>query len=318
MTLKSFLKLVEIQTKVASVFPLLIGSLYALWLSGSFNWANFILMMVSLLCIDMATTAVNHYMDYKSAVSREGYGYEEHNVIVRDQVDLKYVRITILMLLGLGFFFGLLLFMVTDWIVLAIGFISAMIGISYSYGPLPISRTPLGEIISGGMMGILIPFLAFYVQYPKGALIEISMHDTLMVLMFDVKLIFSIVIVSVPIAIEIGNIMLANNICDIEEDLSNHRHTLVAYIGQKRAIVLYQRMVIIAYAVLSLSILLGFLPKFTLISLLSGIIIFPLTRAFMRNPIKSQTFVNSVKSFVVLSVSIAISLILAIGYDKFL
>ena len=76
MKLKSFLKLVEIQTKAASMVPFALGTFWALYRYDEFNLTNFLLMFVSLLCFDMATTAVNNYMDYKKARKVYGYNYE--------------------------------------------------------------------------------------------------------------------------------------------------------------------------------------------------------------------------------------------------
>ena len=44
MNIKSFLKLVEIQTKVASVIPFLLETFYALYRYDSFNTKNAIIM----------------------------------------------------------------------------------------------------------------------------------------------------------------------------------------------------------------------------------------------------------------------------------
>lgn len=67
MSLESFLKLVEIQTKVASVIPFALGTLYTVYHFGIFNPKNFIIMFISLLSFDMVTTAINNYYDYKRA-----------------------------------------------------------------------------------------------------------------------------------------------------------------------------------------------------------------------------------------------------------
>ena len=79
MNLKSFLKLVEIQTKVASIVPFLLGTFYALYTYDNFSFFNFLIMLISLEMFDMATTAINNYIDFKSAKKKEGYGYESHN-----------------------------------------------------------------------------------------------------------------------------------------------------------------------------------------------------------------------------------------------
>ena len=63
MSIGGFFKLVEIQTKVASVIPFLLGTIYALYRFDNFNLTNFLIMLISLLAIDMTTTATNNYLD---------------------------------------------------------------------------------------------------------------------------------------------------------------------------------------------------------------------------------------------------------------
>jgi len=58
MTLKQFLDFVEIRTKVASMLPFLAGVLYAVSKFHRFNALNTLWMFLSLLCIDLATTAI--------------------------------------------------------------------------------------------------------------------------------------------------------------------------------------------------------------------------------------------------------------------
>ena len=77
MNIQSFLKLVEIQTKVASVIPFMIGTSYAIFKFDNFNIKNALLMFLSMIFFDMTTTAINNYMDYKKAIKKDGYGYED-------------------------------------------------------------------------------------------------------------------------------------------------------------------------------------------------------------------------------------------------
>src|SRR5690606_19158917 len=109
MTIRSFFKLVEIQTKVASMIPFAIGSLYAAYRFGEFRWLPFLLMLLSLLCIDMATTAINNYIDYKKAIKKSGYGYEQHNAMVRHHISERTALATIITLFLAAVAFGLLL-----------------------------------------------------------------------------------------------------------------------------------------------------------------------------------------------------------------
>ena len=77
----SFLKLVEIQTKVASIIPYLVGTVFALYKFDNFNMKNAILLFLSMIIFDMTVTAINNYVDYIKAIKKEGFGYEEHNAI---------------------------------------------------------------------------------------------------------------------------------------------------------------------------------------------------------------------------------------------
>lgn len=314
MKISSFLKLVEIQTKVASVFPFLFGTLYGVWIRDSFRWQPAVIMFLSLICIDMATTAVNNYMDFKRAIKREGYGYEEYNAIVKDQVEIERVKMVIITLLGLGLILGLILVWMTDWIVLVVGVISAGIGVFYSYGPVPISRTPLGEVFSGGFMGILIPFLAFYIQFPIGTLIEVRWLADWVTIGIDYFPLLGLIVVSLPFAVGIANIMLANNICDLEDDLANRRYTLVAYIDRTHALALYQHLIVAAYGVMVISIAVGWLPVFSVLAVATGLPVYKLTRGFTSNPDKKETFINAVKSFVMIAAGMVISMGMAVAY----
>ena len=81
MSLTNFFKFVEIQTKLASMIPFILGTLYSLYRYKSFNLKNFIIMGISLLAFDMATTAINNYIDYKKALNNDSY--ENKNEIVK-------------------------------------------------------------------------------------------------------------------------------------------------------------------------------------------------------------------------------------------
>src|SRR5690554_6896343 len=110
MKLGQFLKLAEIQTKVASMVPLFIGTFFTLYYFQKFVPLHFFLMLVSLLSFDMATTVSNNYIDFLKAYKREGYGYEKHNAIVRHQLRESTVRTTLVVLLLVAVISGFLLF----------------------------------------------------------------------------------------------------------------------------------------------------------------------------------------------------------------
>ena len=236
MNIKSFLKLVEIQTKVASVIPYLLGTFYALYRYDNFNIKNAIIMFLSMIIFDMTTTAINNYMDYAKAIKKEGYGYETHNAIVSYNLNPKFVRLIIFIMLVIAAALGILLVKNTNIIVLLIGVISFIIGITYSFGPIPISRTPFGEIFSSLAMGFVITFLSIYIHVFDTGILTINFSNLSNVsINFNIIDLINIFIVSLSPIMGIANIMLANNICDIDDDIENKRYTLPIYIGKENA-----------------------------------------------------------------------------------
>ena len=215
----SFLKLVEIKTKAASVTPLLLGSLLAFYRYRQFSWKNFLLMLLSLLCFDMATTAINNYLDFRKARLKDGFGYRKHNAIVRDNLKVSSVLTVIFILLALAVGFGILLYLNTSLIVLLLGMVSFAVGILYTFGPIPISRMPLGEIFSGFFMGFVILLLSVYIHAVDGSLIQLSFEGSLITISLNLTELLVIFLVSLPAVLGIANLMLANNICDMDEDL---------------------------------------------------------------------------------------------------
>ena len=67
MSIKTFLELVEIQTKLASFFPFLLGALFAALYFKEFNLGNTLLFFAAMLIFDMTTTAINNFMDFLKA-----------------------------------------------------------------------------------------------------------------------------------------------------------------------------------------------------------------------------------------------------------
>lgn len=316
MNIKSFLKLVEIQTKLASMLPLLLGTFYALLRYESFSLPKFLVMLFSLLCIDMATTAVNNYMDFKKAVKKQGFGYEMHNAIVRDQLTEAQVVITIAVLLLLAASGGLLLVYLTDYFVLVLGAVSLAAGLLYSAGPVPISRTPFGEIFSGGFMGLLIPFIAIYIQVPSGELINWSISWQQISLTANWQELLWIVLITWPAAAGIANIMLANNICDLEDDIANRRYTLPTYIGIKKALIVFRVLYYSGYAAVIPLILFGVASWPFAIYYLSIIPVEKNIRVFIHKQSKQETFVLAVKNFAVMAASLIASTALQLLIDR--
>lgn len=317
MRLGSFLKLVEIQTKVASVIPFFLGTLYAIYRFGSFQPKNFALMFLSLVCIDMATTAINNYQDYKNASKRHGFGYESHNAIVRDQLSERSVKTAIGVLILCAVVFGFILFISTDFIVLALGMLSFLLAVLYSCGPMPISRTPFGELFSGGFMGFIIPFLAVYINLQEGLLITMTVTSSFIHLDINWIELAYIGLLTLPAVAGIANIMMANNICDMADDLENKRYTMPIVASKKTALLLYKALYYAGFAALAALLALKVLP---LISLLVFIVLIPVQKnikTFEHKQEKAETFITSVQNFVLINTGLVLILGLSIVIQKY-
>lgn len=310
MNIKSFLKLVEIQTKVASVIPYLIGTFYALYRYDNFNIKNAIIMFLSMIIFDMTTTAINNYMDYAKAIKKEGYGYETHNAIVSHKLNPKIVKLTIVIMLVVAALLGLLLVKNTNIIVLLIGVVSFFIGITYSFGPIPISRTPFGEILSGLAMGFGITFLSIYIHVFDAGILNISFTDLRNInININIIELINIVLVSLSPIMGIANIMLANNICDMEEDIENKRYTLPIYIGKERALNLFKWLYYIGFISIILAVIMGALPVISIVTLLVLKLVEGNIKKFKKLQTKKDTFVLAVKNFVITNLVYALNIL---------
>lgn len=301
MSFDSFLKLVEIQTKAASMIPFSLGSLYALYRFQQFNGKNFLLMFVSLLAFDMVTTAINNYVDYKKAIKTYGFNYESHNAIVKYKLKESTVIGTIGILLAIAVIMGFLLYLNTNIVVLLLGVVSFMVGILYSFGPLPISRMPLGEIFSGLFMGFVIVFISTYIHIYDQNIITLFYSDGVLRLEMNIIELVYLFLISVPAIMGIANIMLANNICDIEDDMENKRYTLPIYIGKEKALKLFKALYYITYIDILLLLLVGVEPFISLLILLTLIPVRKNLKIFDETQTKKDTFALSVKNFILIN-----------------
>jgi 1,4-dihydroxy-2-naphthoate octaprenyltransferase len=310
MSFRTFLKLVEIQTKIASLFPFVFATLYSLYRYETLNFTGLALMFISLLFFDMTTTAINNYMDYKKALDRN---YRDlHNVIGIEAIPISQVRMSIFLMISVAILAGILLTAQTGPVVLLLGILSFFMGISYTYGPIPISRMPLGEILSGFMMGFVIVFLSVYIHAPSIAFL--TLKGAVMVLKMDLIEVGSIALVSAPFVFIISNLMLANNLCDLELDVLNDRFLLPYYLGTRVSLLVYRYSYFAAYLFIVLSVILKILPLLSLLSLFSFPLILKNIRLFEAKQIKEETFRLSVQNLTLVSLGYILSLILGLFF----
>ena len=296
MTRKSFFDLVEIRTKLASLFPFLIAVLFTNSYFHSFHWGKTLFFFFGMLAFDMATTAINNYMDFRKAHSEE-YKYQE-NVIGKDQLSERTVVLIIFALIGFAAIVGLTLAVQTGWLLLVMGCACCFIGVFYTFGPIPLSRMPLGEVFSGVTMGLGIFAITIYLNTYDKRLFFMELDLRHFAITGSTTAALAVVWASLPLIATIANIMLANNLCDLEQDIANHRYTLPFYLGKKNAVVLFNLLMYSCYGAIIVGWLAGIYQWPILLTFLSLVKIYPQTRAFTKEQVKSRTFVMSIKNLV--------------------
>ncbi|MGO4927149.1 UbiA family prenyltransferase [Fundicoccus sp. Sow4_D5] len=302
-----FLEFVEIRTKIASIFPMIIGFLWTAYHYQQFNWLNSFIFAIAVISFDMCTTAINNTIDFHKAIDLE-YKNQE-NVIGKNNLSLKKMVYIVLALLLFAFAFAISLVFLTDFLLLILGGLCFLLGIIYTFGPTPISRSPYGEVMSGVTMGFGIFFLAIYMTMYESILSSVHTVGNIMINFnwFETVKIF---MMSIPLICFIANIMLANNTRDLETDVVNERKTLVYFIGKRNAVILYQILSIIPWLVWLLYIISGILPVWASL----GLSVIPIQyKSVLRYKEKQtrETFPESIKSFTLFASMYLIILLIA-------
>lgn len=295
--MRRFFKYIEIATKITSTFVFFMTVAFLLYRKETINWRLTLIFFASMLIFDFTTTAINNYIDTRD-----------------NQQTLQYERRTALIIIYILFFIstflGLYLVYLTDVVVLFLGGICFFCGVFYTYGPLPISRQPLGEFLSGLFYGFLIPFILFYINMPKGTLL--NLHLSLVEIMVQIKVIpmLTLLLISIIPFCTTANIMLANNICDLEKDIAVKRHTLPYYIGDK-ALYLFAGLYYLSYFTLIMMTVLRLLSPLCLLSLITIVLVQKNINTFFKKQDKATTFILSVKNYMIIMGSVTLLIFLS-------
>ena len=298
--MKNIIELVELRTKIASVIPFVVGLLFSIWTFGNFNAVNMGLFFVGMVCFDMATTVMNNLMDYVKA-KNETYRQEE-NIIGTSVLTVKQAAMIFASLVGIATIIGIILVMRTNVILLFVGILCFVIGIFYTFGPIPISRMPLGEVLSGVTMGFGIFWIVIFINSPEASFAWMGLEDGMLIVRLALLDHMKVAFLSLPLVCTIANIMLSNNLCDLETDITNHRYTLVYYIGKPTALKLYQGLYLISFVAMVLAVVFRIAPILMLGTLVVGIPVYKNTQLFMQKQEKRTTFTLAIKNMLMIHV----------------
>lgn len=285
--IKRFLDYTEIRTKITSLYAFLFAIAYLYYKGFKIDKKLTLIFFVSMFLFDLTTTAVNNYIDSKT--NGQILPYERKKALL-----ILYT----LFVCSAGT--GLYLSYLTDLIVLLAGGFCFLCGILYTYGPLPISRQPLGEVLSGLFYGLLIPFILIYINAPKGYIISLTLRMQAIHLNIQLIPTAALMLLSISPACTTAAIMLANNICDVDKDISVNRFTLPYYTGRKKALYLFAGLYYMTYVAIIGMVIFRIVSPIMLLSLLTLIPVQKNIMAFFKKQIKAETFIYSIKNYVLI------------------
>lgn len=268
----------------AAILPALIAMACAAANGYAVSAVMALVLLAICILMQAAVNTFNDYYDYvKGSDSAEDNVDPTDAVLVYNNVNPRSALMLAVGFLVVAFALGAYVIWQAGWIPLAIGIVGAIVVVLYSAGKTPISYLPIGELMSGFVMGGLIP-LACYQAITK-------CFDPIMLVW------------ALPTIIGVGLIMLTNNTCDVEKDIESGRKTLPVLLGRSRARTLYRALVWIWIALVIVNVLIWFSGGWpVLVFMLAASI--PLLKALLSNPLAPPARIGAMAQ--ICSVNIAL------------
>ncbi len=244
------------------------GAMLALLATGSFSLGLYGLTLLGLIAAHAATNLVNDYFDARYGVDRPGAPttrYRPHPLIEGLLTPAQALGIA-LGLYALALLVGVGLAALRGWPVLLFALIGGLAGFFYTAGPVKYKYRALGELAVFLMWGPLMVVGSFYVQTGSFAGAGSALWASL------------------PIGLLVALVLLANNLKDLSYDREMAVRTLATRLGRAGALRLYVALIVAAYALSVLSVLVGALPAWSLLALLSIPKAWALVRALQSAP----------------------------------
>jgi len=233
----------------ASVLPVLIGTAIGVQESSHFNLFAMVLAVISVIFIHAGVNVINDVYDDiggtdKININRIPPFTGGSRVIQNNILSLEQMRRWGITLLVAGALVGLLLAYYRGTGVILLGIIGLLLGLAYSAPPLKLAARGLGESTVALGFGVLPTVGAAWLQADT-----ISMQALLL---------------SLPVSLWIGNVLLINEVPDIQADAATAKRTLPVRLSLTTIAVLYMTSNIVALALLMLAVALGYLPAMCL------------------------------------------------------
>lgn len=246
---KDVLDLAAPSTWAASVMPCVLATGIGYKAQGFVRPHEALCLFFGAILMQSAVNALNDYADYVKGTDTLENSPDASDAVIVYGLDPKVARSCGIVFLALAFLGpGLGSLLLAGPVPLLIGLVGAAAVVFYSAGKTPISYLPLGELVSGVVMGGLITLAGVYLQTRTFSLF--------------------VLVQALPLIVGIGLIMLSNNGCDLERDLQAGRRTLPCVLGRQATDALYRIALVAWVACAPLLLLAQGMPMGALVYLL--------------------------------------------------
>lgn len=265
-TLTFALQLAAPHTWPAAIIPVLVSCAVAYAAVGSISLVMAYVLLVICILMQSAVNTFNDYYDYvKGSDSLDDNVDPSDAVLVYNNVNPRSaLRLACSFLIG-AFLLGIYVIFMAGWIPLILGIIGAVIVVLYSAGKTPISYLPIGEFVSGFVMGGLIP---------------LACYQALTGIFDPFALLWSL-----PMMLGIGLIMMTNNTCDIEKDTESQRRTFGVLKGRETSVKVYRGAVWAWLCAIVCNTLIFFTGGLFIVPFML-LTSYPLLQALLKNPLR--------------------------------
>ncbi len=212
-------------TWAASVMPAVLATAISYKVTGSLRPDLTVCLFIVAVFMQSAVNALNDYADYLIGTDTLENSPDATDAVIVYGLAPKTARNIGIAFLVAAFIPGAYTVYVMGIVPLVIGLVGALVVVAYSAGKTPLSYLPVGELVSGFVMGGLITLAGVYLQTG-----ELDLF---------------VLVQALPVIIGIAMIMFSNNGCDIERDIAAGRHTFPCIIGPERTGTLYRIVMIL-------------------------------------------------------------------------
>ena len=242
---KAWLRALRVPFFTATLAPIVFGTVFAYYWEHRFNGWRFLLVLIGTLLVQAGLNLANDYFDYLSGNDEltESTPVSGGSKVIQEGL----LKPKLIFLVSIICFFGASLiglylnFTLKGNFILIVGLIGLILAFFYSAPPLKIGyRSGLGELSCAIGIGPLMILGSYYVQTGNFSLPAL--------------------LVSLPLGILIGLVLLINEFPDYKADQQVHKNTLVVRYGPLKAASIFVVFLVITYIISIILILTMILP----------------------------------------------------------